>query len=584
MILMSLTTSKNSKSRIRHKAKARKLLQFSSPLMNTFSNYMQRANVQNLQNDEPLKKKVDEMTQTIQQAKQKGMKKFLEKKTKKKSLKRKKKIGNPFLNDIKKYIGDDSPNQDRVAKVVAPIATSENNIIISEDRNDKIRELQNESTREVQSPDKVDDEVSLASDPSELDRTQEFEKKKEILDKEEESIKSKESELKKEEMNLINEKNTIAKAEQELKMEEDQFNTSKNQEFQKMTQFNQDIANKEQYLSTQNQVLEGKQHTVAHKLEELNKKINEVEVKEHEFQKKLQELQNERQQINDERAKLDKEHQEILHSREISENELKTANNEQKNIDRENEDLQNRVQEVKSMRNQLHDLKNAYSVAFHKVVVHENMLKQREKMLQIAEDQVTQQKADLAQKLIQFKNEYALLRSREQVVSVRMGDIVHKEDILNSKKVKRKLKAEDSDITKKLQKEDLEIKKQQEQMAYPDMQEPTLTQNNQFMKQLPMELSGLSKNNAPVMPRIPSMNGQFNKNIPSLAAYNNMPMPNFQNFSASNGKIFGGDSLGNNNMAFQPSKNLVNMMDRPKFLDDPYMKTKNYFKDEKLLI
>jgi DNA repair exonuclease SbcCD ATPase subunit len=584
--MTSLTSSKHSKSGLHQKPRARKLLQFSSPLMNTFSNYMQRANIQNLKDSEPLKQKVTEMTQTIEEAKQKGMKKFLAKKTKKKSLRKKKKIGNPFLNDIKKYIGDDSATQeDRVAKVNAPIATSQNSIVISQDNNNETRELEDDNSREVQSPSHVSDEVSLASDPSKMDNREELKKEQDLIEKEEKSLQSKEDELKDEEMKLKNEKDTISKAEQELQMEETQFNNSKNQEYQKMTQFNQDIANKEQYLSTQNQQLEQKQHSVDQRLAELQKKIHLVEAKEHEFEKKLQELQTQKDQISQEREELNKEHQEIMHSKEISDNELKTAQSEQKNIDHENEDLQNRVQEVKAMRGQLNDLKNAYSVAFHKVVVHENQLKNREKMLQIAEDQVAQQKADLAQKLIQFKNEYAILRSREVAVNVRMGDIVHKEDAFKSKKTKRKLQGSPSDVTKDLVKEDLEIQK--EQMTYPNIQQPSLTQNNSFMKQLPSEISSLSKNGVPMMPQIPVMSGQLNKqipNMPPMSAYNNMPMPSFQDFSSPNRKIFGGDSMGSNHMIFQPSKNLVNMMDRPKFLDDPYMKKKNFFKDDKLLI
>ena len=597
-VSMSVSTKRHSRSVHKIEPKDRNLMQFSSPLMNTFSNYMQRAKVENVKEDTPLKKEVNEMNQTIAKAKQKGLKNFLHKKSKKRSLKKKKKIGNPFLEDIKKYVGEDAPSiqnmqltQNQTApaqiQVNSPVATTENNIVISQDQEINNRELNDE--RETQSP----QETSQASNPENLNELEEIRKEKEVLDTEEKSIKSEEARLRGEEDQLKKEKDLMGKAEQELKLEENNFNQAKTQEFEKMNQFNQDISTKEQYLSTENQKLEENEALVHQKLAELTKKIHDVETKQHEFEHKMQELQSQRQEISHQKEELDQEREEIENSKHISEEELNTAKKEQANIDHENEDLQNRVQEVKSMRNQLHDLKDAYTVAFHKVVVHENMLKTREKMLQVAESDMARQKADLAQKLIQFKNEYALLRSREQVVSVRMGDIVRKEDYFKNKKEKRKLQTADTPETILTKQESIQL--QDDQQNFPPMQQQSLSKNVNFMKQIPNEINALNNKGIPQMPIVQNMNPMYNAPIPSirgfknmrypsLSAYKNMPMPNFGNKAAPTQKIFGGDSNGNNGMVFQPSKNLTNMMDRPKFLDDPYMKKKNFFKDEKLLI
>lgn len=605
LLTVSVSSKRHLRSVQRTKPKDRNLMQFTSPLMNTFSNYMQRAKVENVKEDTPLKKEVTEMNQTIAQAKQKGLKTFLHKKRRKKSLKKNKKVGNPFLDDIKKFVGVDAPsignlqpmeNQTAPAQtqVIVPVATTENNVIISQDQEDNNRELNenralNENERETQSP----QEISHASNPENLNELEEIRKEKDVLDKEENSIKSEEARLKEEEDHLKTEKELMGKAEKELELEENNFNNAKAQEFQKMNQFNQDIASKEQYLSTENQQMEQNETAVHEKLAELTKKIHDVETKQHEFEHKMQELQSQKQEIAHQKEELDEERDQIEKSKHISEEELNTAKKEQTNIDHENEDLQNRVQEVKTMRNQLHDLKDAYTVAFHKVVVHENMLKTREKMLQVAEAEMARQKADLAQKLIQFKNEYSLLRSREQVVSVRMGDIVRKEDYFKNKKEKRKLQTADVPETIMTKQESLQL--QDDQQNFPPVQQQSLSQNVNFMKQIPNELNSLNKSGVPQMPVVQNMNSMYNAPIPSvkgfrnmkypsISAYNNMPMPNFGNKAAPTQKIFGGDSMGNNGMVFQPSKNLTNMMDRPKFLDDPYMKQKNFFKDEKLLI
>ena len=606
----SVKAKRHSRRRIRAEPEPRNLLQFSSPLMNTFSNYVQRQNINSVKNDNPLKKEVATMQNTIEKAKQKGLKKFLQKKNKKKTLKKKSKIKNPFLDDIKKFIGNDTTenipetmdNQTSSIEtnVTVPVATTENSIIISNDKEDNNRELNdenysNKSNREIQSPKRIEDDLSSASNPENLDELNEIRKEKENLDLEDNQIKSEEDRLHQEEAQLNNEKSLITKAEQELKMEENNFNQAKTEEFQKMNQFNQDIATKEQYLSTENQQMEQNEALVHKKLEDLTKKIHDVETKQHEFDHKMHELQSQRAQIAHEKEHLDEERNEIKNSKKISEDELNTAKHEQANIDHENEDLQNRVQEVKVMRNQLHDLKDAYTVAFHKVVVHENMLKNREKMLQVAEAEMARQKADLAEKLIQFKNEYGLLKSREQVVTVRMGDVVRKEDFLKSKKEKRKLQSSDDDPEVFLTNNE-KIELQNNQQSFPPIQQqPTLSKNVSFMKQIPNEINNLNKAGVPQVPIVQGMNTMYNApipsiqgfnkmNYPSLSAYKNMPMPSFGNKSSPSRKIFGGDSNGNNGMIFQPSKNLVNMMDRPKFLDDPYMKTKNFFKDEKLLI
>ena len=603
VLLISVTSQKHSKPKMSRKPRERELLQFTSPLMNTFSNYMKRANVESQETDTPLKKEVAQMTQTIQNAKEKGMKHYLNKQSKKKSLKKRKKVSNPFLDDIKKFMGGDSPAQatgpspaSPAKAITAPVATNEDKLLVSQTQEDGNRELEMDAQdrqlnrREVQSASQSGESVSVASDPSELDNLEQVRSEKNKLDQEERSIENQESQLKREEAELEKEKMTIGKAEQELKMEEQQFNTAKAQEYQKINQFEQDIGTKEQYLSTENTQMEHEKQEVHQKLQELTAKIHQVEAKQHEFEEKLKGLDAQKEQIARERGELNSEQKSILESKRISEGELKTAKEEQINIDHENEDLQNRVQEVKAMRNQLHDLKDAYSVAFHKVVVHENNLKTREKMLQVAESEVSRQKADLAQKLIQFKNEYALLISREQAVSVRMGDVVQREDFLSAKKEKRKLtQGKEQMVTDELDKQNQELKI--EQQSFPDVAQPSLTQNRAFLKQLPSELNSLNKSAAPQVPGIPKMGNMLKSPIPGpmagfppMSAYNNMPMPNFQNYASPTRKIFGGDSVGNNKMIFQPSKGLVNMMDRPKFLDDPYMKTKNFFKDEKLLI
>jgi hypothetical protein len=610
-LILSTTTKQSGRSRHLNKAQPRNLLQFSSPLMNTFSNYMQRANIQNASGDTPLKKQVNAMTETIQEAKKKSIKNFLNKGHKKKT-RRKKKKAKPFLTDVQNFVATPSViKTDQVQNasvttpqvtVSAPVTTNEESITLSEDKNEQMRELTNDDTsRETQTPSNVSDEMSVASNPSELDNMEDLRKEEDILDQKKDALEREEDQIRGEEGELAKKQQTIAKAEQELKMEENNFNQQRAQEYQKIQNFEADIASKEQYLSTENQEVEQSQKNIKAQVDELHKKMKMVEDKQHQLETQLNNIHKQKEELQHERDEIDHERHEIDESKKISESELKTAKKEQSNIDHQNEDLQNRVQEVKSMRNQLNDLKDAYSVAFHKVVVHENNLKGREKMLQVAEAEVARQKADLAQKLIQFKNEYALLRSREQVVEVRMGDVVHREDLMKTSKAKRQLGMSDStnntkedtpsDLNQKAEDTGLENIPEQ----YPQVNEPTLSQNSMFMKQLPGEINSLNKMPMQALPQIPQMpqmnNGQIPslrginmKNIPSLSPYQNMPMPNFGGMEDSNQKIFGGDSLGGNKMAFQPSKNLVNMLDKPKFLDDPYMKTKNFFKDEKLLI
>ena len=570
---------------IQPKRPARNLLQFSSPLMNTFSNYMQRENISSLDNKPALKKEVSQMTSTIDEAKKMGVKNFLKKHSKKKSIRRrKKKKAHPFLDDIKKYIGtpvvglsEQTEKQVGSPKISvnAPVASSENQVSLLEDGDAQTRELKSgEDDRELKTPDNVSEEVSVASDPSQLDNLEQIKMQEAELERKKEELDSEESRIHHEEADLETKKDTIAKAEQEMKLEEGRFEQQRAQEYQKIHGFEEDIAAKEQFLSTENQQLEGKEAEVHKKVDDLSQKIHEVEAKQKDFEQKLHDIQHQRSQLEHEKQEMSNERHQIEDSKRISKTELATAKKEQANIDHQNEDLQHRVQEVKTMRNQLGDLKDAYSVAFHKVVVHENNLKGREKMLQVAEAEIARQKADMAQKLIQFKNEYALRISREQAVDLRMGDIVHKEDVLNTGNVKRKLKVDaKTDASESDSKQSL-----QETPADPTQTNvPALNVDPSFMSQMQQAPSTMGSQMR--LPRGMNFGG-----APPMNAYRNMPMPNFGDFRQPGNKPFGADSLGNNGMMFQPSKDLVKMMDKPKFLDDPYMKTKDFFKDEKLLI
>ena len=136
-------------------------------------------------------------------------------------------------------------------------------------------------------------------------------------------------------------------------------------------------------------------------------------------------------------------------------------------------------------------------------------------------------------------------------------------------------------------------------MGMPQMQRnmPLPGVMNHMMPQMQrnMPLPGLMNHMMPQMQRqSPGMMGprfgqpkmfprnQMGQN-PPMSAYSNMPMPDFGNKKKSKG-LFGGDSLGNDGQSFQPSKALMDMNKKPNFMESKYMKTKNFFKNEKLLI
>ena len=228
--------------------------------------------------------------------------------------------------------------------VNAPVASSENQVSLLEDGDAQTRELKSgEDDRELKTPDNVSEEVSVASDPSQLDNLEQIKMQEAELERKKEELDSEESRIHHEEADLETKKDTIAKAEQEMKLEEGRFEQQRAQEYQKIHGFEEDIAAKEQFLSTENQQLEGKEAEVHKKVDDLSQKIHEVEAKQKDFEQKLHDIQHQRSQLEHEKQEMSNERHQIEDSKRISKTELATAKKEQANIDHQNEDLQNRA-------------------------------------------------------------------------------------------------------------------------------------------------------------------------------------------------------------------------------------------------
>ena len=444
------------KPRLRHSVKDRELMQFSSPLMNTFSNYIQR---ENSDPSKPTKnKEIKSMEEGIQKAKEIGMNQFFEKKEKKKSLSKKK--TEKFAKDIELHFSNDENYRapvkaislmgGEVAQQLSNGTGKENNVVLLEQADQVNRKLDSKSSknknskskskksRESQNP----SEESVESEDLESPKSEQIKNESKKLKKEEIELKNEETTLKKEAKDLKGQEKIVEKAEKELKNEEKQMNNIKAIELQREEQFNVDIQNKNAYLVQENDLFQQHQQDVQKRLKELQGKIKNMTKLQKDFQTKFDNIQAEKAELENEKKNLGKERSEIGHEKKISDEIVQTAKNQQQNMNVERKDLQNRVQELKSMRKDLNDLKTAYSISFHKVVVHENLLKTREKMLQVAEEEVSKQKIDLAHKLIDFKREYAILKSRESAVDARENNVLVREDQYFKTSKKRKLKVD----------------------------------------------------------------------------------------------------------------------------------------------
>ena len=554
--------------------------------------------------------------------------------------------------------------------------------------------------------------LSHASDPNQLnteidqqesDREDQLNLKEQTLDQRSKKLNAEETHIQGEQNNIDHEMHAVhleeqkdSKVKKQLMAEENQMSAIKKAELEREGMFNQDISNKENYLKMQNEQLTAKQGELKIKLGQLQTKLGDIHKTQAEFETKMNHVKQQQEILDQEKNLAQKYRAEAQHSKHISEEELQTIKHEQGSLDGEKKDLADRVEEVKEMKHEVLGLKAAYQVAFHKVVVHENQLKTREQMLQVAENAVSGQKLDLSGKLKEFKAEFGILKSREDTVALREGDLVRREDVavLATVTHDKALKAMKKDKRKLVESTPLQainntmipngmgmgippnqminLAKMENSVDAVNSPLPMNLAGNPFLgagRQMRPPMPGAMMQPQPFsrMPNAPQMghmpfrpmgnmgsmgpmgpmrnmgsmgpmgpvgpmrnmgamgamghmpplkhrsepmpihgrrfNGEpfshptLKDGNPPLSAYKGMPMPNFggKNKSAKAG-LFDRKQVnpikGRPFSAFRPSHRLTKMMDdpkrmkngRPSFLDSKYMKTKNFFKDEKLLI
>ena len=113
------------------------------------------------------------------------------------------------------------------------------------------------------------------------------------------------------------------------------------------------------------------------------------------------------------------------------------------------------------------------------------------------------------------------------------------------------------------------------------------TYKNNLMKKLMQNYDNNNKKPAMNMNKNKSMpNYSRNNTNPLMSMYKGMPMPNFGQKSSKSNNIFGGDMRSKKTSMFQPSDKLNQMaMKKTGFLNNSeYLNSKNFFKDDKLLI
>lgn len=634
------------------------------------------------------------------------------------------KIVGLFQRQIEQHLAEEqgnlTPNTDTRSLIQSPSETQRNFIMGEENQRGvgsttilnsgtatregkQARELNNSNEQLLQENTPA---LSHASDPNQLnteidqqerDHEDQLNLREQTLDQRSNKLDAKKTHIQDEQTHIDHEMHAVhleeqkdSKVKKQLMAEENQMSAIKKAELEREGMFNQDISNKENYLKMQNEQLTAKQGELKLKLGQLQNKLGDIHKTQTEFEAKMIHVKQQQEMLDQEKTLAQKYRAEAQHSKHISEEELQTIKHEQGSLDGEKKDLADRVEEVKDMKHEVQGLKAAYQVAFHKVVVHENQLKTREQMLQVAENAVSGQKLDLSGKLKEFKAEFGILKSREDTVALREGDLVRREDIavLATVSHDKALKAMKKDKRKLVESTPVPVVNNAMipngmGMGLPPNQMINLARmersDNAVNAPLPMNLAGnpflgagrqmrppmpgamMQRQPFPGMPNAPQMghmpfrpmgnmgpmgpmrnmgsrgpmgpmgnmgqmgamghmpplehrsepmpihgrrfNGEpfshptLKDGNPPLSAYKGMPMPNFGGGKKSaKAGLFDRKQVnpikGRPFSAFRPSHSLTKMMDdpkrmkhgRPSFLDSKYMKTKNFFKNEKLLI